>query len=45
MAGPGLLQRVEVQGFDTGIAIANTEYSMTLDHVKINRTAAHCARE
>jgi len=34
--GPALLQRVEVDGFDTGIAIANTEYGMTLDHVTLS---------
>ena len=33
--GPSLLQRVDVQGFDIGIAIANTEYSITLDHVHL----------
>lgn len=33
--GPALLQRVEVQGFDTGIAVANTEYGITMDHVRL----------
>ena len=33
--GPALLQRVEVQGFDIGIAVANTEYGVTLDHVAL----------
>src|SRR5262249_12829214 len=33
--GPALLQRVQIDGFDTGIAIANTEYGMTLDHVSL----------
>ena len=33
--GPALLQRVEVQGFDTGIAVANTEYGVTLEHVAL----------
>ena len=33
--GPALLQRVEVEGFDTGIAVANTEYGLTLDHVSL----------
>ena len=32
---PALLQRVEVQGFDTGIAVANTEYGVTMDHVTL----------
>ena len=34
--GPALLQRVEVQGFDVGISVANTEYGMTLDHVTLS---------
>jgi hypothetical protein len=34
--GPALLQRVEVQGFDTGIAVANTEYGMTLDGIELS---------
>jgi hypothetical protein len=34
--GPALLRRVEVQGFDVGIAIANTEYGMALDHVTLS---------
>jgi hypothetical protein len=33
--GPALLQHVTVQGFATGIAIANTEYGITLDHVTL----------
>ena len=33
--GPALLQRVDVQGFATGIAVANTEYGVTLDHVRL----------
>ena len=33
--GPALLQQVEVDGFDTGIAVANTEYGMTLDHITL----------
>jgi hypothetical protein len=33
--GPALLRRVEVQGFDTGIAVANTEYGVTMDHVRL----------
>jgi hypothetical protein len=33
--GPALLQRVEIRGFDTGIAIANTEYGVTMDHVRL----------
>lgn len=34
--GPALLQDLDVQGFDTGIAIANTEYGITLDHVLLS---------
>src|SRR5690349_7262097 len=33
--GPALLQRVGVQGFDIGIAVGNTEYGMTLEHVTL----------
>jgi hypothetical protein len=33
--GPALLQRVDVQGFDIGIAVGNTEYGMTLDHIRL----------
>ena len=34
--GPALLQRVHVQGFATGIAVANTEYGVTLEHVSLS---------
>ena len=33
--GPALLQRVTVIGFGTGISVANTEYGVTLDHVRL----------
>ena len=33
--GPALLQQVDVQGFDTGISVGNTEYGITLDHVHL----------
>ena len=33
--GPALLQHVAVRGFSTGIAVANTEYGVTLDHVSL----------
>ncbi len=33
--GPTLLQRIDVQGFDTGIAVGNSEYGVTLDHVHL----------
>lgn len=31
--GPTLLQNIDVQGFDIGIAVGNTEYGVTLDHI------------
>ena len=34
--GPALLQRVSVDGFEVGIAVANTEYGITLDHVRLS---------
>ncbi len=34
--GPALLQRVAVSGFDVGIAVANTEYGVTLDHIRLS---------
>jgi hypothetical protein len=33
--GPALLKHVTVQGFAVGIAVANTEYGVTLDHVTL----------
>ena len=33
--GPALLQHVSVHGFDIGIAVANTEYGVTLDDVRL----------
>ncbi len=33
--GPALLRGVTVHGFATGIAVANTEYGVTLDHVRL----------
>jgi hypothetical protein len=38
--GPALLQRVAVQGFAAGIAVANTEYGVTLDHVELSGQSA-----
>jgi hypothetical protein len=35
--GPALLQRVTVHGFATGMAVANTEYGVTLDHVRLEQ--------
>jgi Pectate lyase superfamily protein len=34
--GPGLVQNVDIDGYETGIDIANTEYSVVLDRVKIS---------
>ncbi len=34
--GPGLLQRVEVTGFATGVEIANSPYSMTIDGLQVS---------
>ena len=34
--GPALLQRVEVDGFAVGIAVANTEYGVTLNRVGLS---------
>ncbi len=33
--GPALISDVAVQGFDVGIDVANTEYSMTLEHITL----------
>ena len=33
--GPALLRRVAVTGFATGIAVGDTEYGVTLDHVRL----------
>ncbi len=41
--GPALLQRVTVHGFGTGIAVANTEYGVTLDHVRLERISVTSA--
>jgi hypothetical protein len=34
--GPALLRDVHVDGFATGVAVANTEYGVTLDHVSLS---------
>ncbi len=34
--GPALLQNVAISGFETGIAVGNTEYGITLDHVHLS---------
>ncbi len=36
--GPALIERVSVTGFDVGIDIANTEYSVTLEDVTIEKS-------
>ncbi|MBU6507493.1 MAG: hypothetical protein KGQ82_08335 [Alphaproteobacteria bacterium] len=33
--GPALLQNVTVDGFDTGIAVAQTEYGLTFEHIRL----------
>jgi len=33
--GPALIQNLTVQGFATGIATAQTEYGLTLDHIRL----------
>lgn len=33
--GPALIQNVTVQGFATGIATAQTEYGLTLEHIRL----------
>ena len=43
--GPALLQRVTVHGFGTGIAVANTEYGVTLDHVQAGGSARRRPRQ
>ena len=34
--GPALLQQVDVRGFNIGIAVGNSEYGVTLDHVHLS---------
>lgn len=33
--GPALLQNVTVDGFDAGIAVAQTEYGLTFEHIRL----------
>ncbi|HEV2169865.1 MAG TPA: glycosyl hydrolase family 28-related protein, partial [Candidatus Binatus sp.] len=33
--GPALLQNVTIHGFDTGIAVAQTEYGLTFEHIRL----------
>ena len=33
--GPALIQNVTIHGFDTGIAVAQTEYGLTLEHIRL----------
>ncbi len=35
--GPALLQQVDIKGFNIGIAVGNSEYGITLDHVRLDR--------
>jgi hypothetical protein len=34
--GPALIQNLTVEGFDTGISVAQTEYGLTFDHIHLN---------
>lgn len=34
--GPALIQNLTVEGFDTGISAAQTEYGLTFDHIRLN---------
>lgn len=34
--GPALLENVEIEGFDVGIAVDNTEYGVTLENIALN---------
>ena len=34
--GPALLENVEIEGFDTGIAVDNTEYGVTMENIALN---------
>ena len=34
--GPALLQQVDVRGFNIGIAVGNSEYGVTLDHIHLS---------
>lgn len=36
--GPALIQRVRIDGFDIGIDVSGTEYSVTLDDVSVSRS-------
>lgn len=36
--GPALIQRVAVSGFDVGVDVSNTEYSVTLDGVSVKKS-------
>ena len=33
--GPALIQNLTVEGFDVGIAVAQTEYGLTFDHIRL----------
>lgn len=38
--GPALVQNVAIEGFATGIAVAQTEYGMTLEHIRLDGQSA-----
>jgi hypothetical protein len=42
--GPALIQNLTVEGFDTGISVAQTEYGLTFDHIRLNGQRAAAVR-
>jgi hypothetical protein len=42
--GPALIRNLSIQGFDTGIATAQTEYGLTFDHIRLTDQRAAAIR-
>lgn len=42
--GPALIKDVSIEGFDTGIDVANTEYSIALDGIRISKSGGYGIR-
>ena len=42
--GPALIKDVSIEGFDTGIDVANTEYSIALDGIRISKSSGYGIR-
>lgn len=42
--GPALIQNVTIHGFDTGIAVAQTEYGLTFEHIRLEGQRAAAIR-